>query len=345
VLDRSEPAPKLIEVKSATQVKDHYLDDCAIQAWALERNGHAPRQVAVATIDTSFIYPGGGRYEGLLRETDVTDAVRARVGAVPQLVADARRTLADLDEPAVAVGTHCNTPHGCQFLAHCSPPAAPAPAPAPAGKGRVGGELRDLVRTLPYPRFYLDFETIAPAVPIFAGTRPFEQLPFQWSCHIETAPGALAHAEFLDLGAAAPMRRLAESLLATLGTTGPIVVYTSFERGVLNGLAARFTDLAAPLAALAERLVDLYPPTKRHYEHPALQGSWSLKAVLPTVAPDLRYSSLAEVQDGLAAQSAYFEAIASGTPADRRATLERALRDYCRHDTLALARLVAFFGG
>ena len=127
----------------------------------------------------------------------------------------------------------------------------------------------------------------APAVPIFAGTRPFEALPFQWSCHIETSAGQLAHAEFLDLGAAPPMRRLAESLLATLGTTGPIVVYTPYERRVLRELAARYADLAAPLAALAERIVDLHPPTRQHYYHPAMQGSWSIKAVLPTVAPDL----------------------------------------------------------
>jgi hypothetical protein len=383
VLDRSEPAPKLIEVKSSAHVKDHYLDDCAIQAWALMQNGLTPRQIAVATLNTEFVYLGDGRYDGLLVETDVTEAVQARVATVAQLVTDARRTLADLDEPAVPVGTHCGAPHRCEFYAHCAPPTGKYPVFALGGgkdklfellhagyrdlrevpeaelkndvqrriwqqsrleKPYVGAELRELVGSLTFPRYYLDFETIGPAVPIFAGTRPFEALPFQWSCHIEKSDGSLEHTEFLELGAEPPSAKLAESLLATLGTTGPILVYTGYERRMLKELAARYADLAAPLAALDERIVDLHPATRSHYYHPAMQGSWSIKAVLPTVAPDLSYEALGEVRGGLAAQHAYFEAIEPATSDARRAALRRGLLDYCRQDTLALVRLVQFFG-
>jgi hypothetical protein len=383
VLERSEPRPKLIEVKSSVRVKEHYLDDCAIQAWALTQNGHAPRAVAVATLNPEFVYAGDRRYEGLLVETDVTERVQERLANVPELVTAARRTLADLDEPGVAVGTHCGTPYECELFAHCAPPAGKYPVHGLGGSKEklfellhsgyrdlrdvpearlesdtqrriwlqsrleqpyVGAELRALARSLAFPRYYLDFETVAPAVPLFAGTRPFEALPFQWSCHIETSPEALAHAEFLDLGGEPPMRRLAESLLATLGTAGPILVYTPYERRVIHSLAARYTDLEAPLAALAERIVDLHPPTRRHYYHPAMQGSWSIKAVLPTVAPDLSYAALGEIRDGFAAQSAYLEAIGPMTSDSRRAALRKALLEYCRQDTLALARLVEFFG-
>ena len=114
-------------------------------------------------------------------------------------------------------------------------------------------------------------------------------------------------------------------------------------RRVLRELAARYPDLGTALAALAERIVDLHPPTRQHYYHPQMQGSWSIKAVLPTVAPDLSYASLGDVQDGLAAQTAYFEAIAPTTSDTRRAVLRKALLDYCRQDTLALVRLVEFF--
>ncbi len=383
VLDRSESKLKLIEVKSSARVKDHHLDDCAIQAWALTQNGLSLRQIAVATLNTEFVYQGDGRYEGLLAETDVTELVQERLAAVAQLVADARRTLADIDEPTVAVGVHCGAPHGCEFYAHCAPASGKYPVLGLGGSKEklfellhagyadlrdvpeaaletdlqrriwqqsrleqpyVDAELRALVGSLPFPRYYLDFETVAPAVPIFAGTRPFEALPFQWSCHIETSRGRVEHAEFLDLSAEPPMRRLADSLLATLGTTGPILVYTPYERRVLKELAARFADLAAGLAALEQRIVDLHPATRRHYYHPAMQGSWSIKAVLPTVAPELRYSALGEVQDGLAAQHAYFEAIKPATTDARRAALRRALLEYCRQDTLALVKLVEFFG-
>jgi len=382
VLDRSDPKPKMIEVKSSASVKEHYLDDCAVQAWALEQNGLAPRQICVATIDTSFVYRGDGQYDGLLVETDVTDMVRERLPLLPKLVTDARALLAQLDEPDVAVGTHCGAPHGCDFYSHCAPSAKKYSVLGLGGskeslfelmhlgfadlrdvpedrltndtqrliwrqsraeKAHVGAELRQFARALPFPRYYLDFETMGPAVPIFAGTRPFEALPFQWSCHIETKRGALEHTEFLDLSGAPPMRALAERLVEALGTQGPIVVYTQFERRVIGELAARFPDLAPRLQAAAERIVDLHPATRAHYYHPAMQGSWSIKAVVPTVAPDLRYDTLEDVRDGLGAQMAYFEAIDPKTPPARRAALDRALRTYCRQDTLAMVRLVEFF--
>ncbi len=119
------------------------------------------------------------------------------------------------------------------------------------------------------------------------------------------AGSSYATSEFLDTSGTPPMRAVAESLLAALGAAGPIVVYTDYERRVLEGLANRFPDLAQPLNAAIARLVDLHPPTKQHYAHAALNGSWSLKAVLPTVAPDLDYAQLGEVRDGLAAQRAY----------------------------------------
>jgi hypothetical protein len=383
VLDRSAREPRLIEVKASTHVKEHHLQDCAIQAWTLEQLGLPPRQVVIANIDSQFVYAGDGRYEGLLKETDVTDLVRERMAAVPQQVAQLRATLAELDEPAVPVGPQCGAPHGCQFYAHCAPPAGKYPVLGLGGSktklfallhagysdvrdvpeeelstdlqrriwqqtrletAYVDPQLRELARELGYPRYYLDFETIACAVPVWPGTRPFEALPFQWSCHIETAAGdGLQHAEFLDLSGALPLRRCAEELIAALGGAGPVLVYTPYERSVLNGLAARFSDLAAALGAIVERLVDLYPPTKQHYYHPAMRGSWSIKAVLPTVAPDLGYDALGEVRDGLAAQGAFLEAIAAATGEPRRAALRQALRDYCRQDTLALVRLVAHF--
>lgn len=382
ILDRTEAKPKLVEVKSSVHVKDHYLDDCAIQAWALRQNGLAPRQVAIATLNPEFVYAGDGRYEGLLVENDVTELVQQRLAGVPELVSAARRTLADLDEPDVRVGTHCGAPHDCEFYAHCAPPAGKYPVFDLGGSKEklfdlmhagfadvrdvpeaqletevqrriwqqsrleapyVGAELRAFARSLPFPRYYLDFETIGPSVPIFAGTRPFEALPFQWSCHIERSLGAVEHAEFLDLGGGPPMRLLAEGLLETLGTAGPILVYTPYERRVLRELAARYGDLAARLAALDERIVDLHPPTRRHYYHPAMHGSWSIKAVLPTVAPEASYEKLGDVRDGFAAQTAYLEAIDAKTTDARRAALRRALLDYCRHDTLALVRLVEFF--
>ena len=140
------------------------------------------------------------------------------------------------------------------------------------------------------------------------------------------------------------MRQAAEALIEKLGTTGPIIVYTSYEKRVLNELGHRYPDLLPGLSALVDRLVDLHPLAKEHYYHPAMHGSWSIKAILPTIGANIDYANLVEVRDGEAAQSAYLEAIHEDTSADRREALRNALLAYCRLDTEAMVRLVEFFG-
>jgi predicted RecB family nuclease len=132
-------------------------------------------------------------------------------------------------------------------------------------------------------------------------------------------------------------------LIAILGNHGPILVYTGYEGAVISRLAERYADLAGPLQAIRERLVDLHPVTRAHYYHPAMHGSWSIKSVLPTIAPELDYATLGDVRDGGAAQSAYLEAINTQTTPGRREQLQRDLLRYCNFDTLALVKLVEFF--
>jgi hypothetical protein len=214
-----------------------------------------------------------------------------------------------------------------------------------SGRPELLPGARDFAAALPYPRYYLDFETIGPPVPLWPGTRPYQALPVQYSCHVERAPGRIDHAEFLDLSGEPPMRALAEALVRTLETSGPVLMYTTFERSIIEGLAARFPDLADPLLAIVGRLVDLCPVTKQNYYHPDMLGSWSIKAVLPTIAPDMDYAALQGIHEGTEASAAYLEAIRPDTPVERRAGIRRDLLRYCRHDTEAMIRLVHFFAG
>jgi hypothetical protein len=115
---------------------------------------------------------------------------------------------------------------------------------------------------------------------------------------------------------------------------------------VLNETAAALPDLAPGLQGIADRLVDLLPIARTHYYHPAMMGSWSLKAVLPTVAPDLDYRNLEDaVQRGGDVESVYATIVDPATDPGERARLETALVAYCGRDTLALTRLVEFFEG
>lgn len=199
---------------------------------------------------------------------------------------------------------------------------------------------------LGFPRYYVDFESINFAIPRWAGTRPYQQVPFQWSCQIEQRDGSLKEHAFLDLSGDDPTRDFAESLLRTLGKRGPILVYNkAFESGRVKELADWFPNLANALLSLNERMVDLLPITREHYYHPAMMGSWSIKKVLPTIAPELDYDELDDVADGGQAQQAYLEAIHPETPVDRRSALDTALRRYCGRDTIAMVRLLQALAG
>lgn len=195
------------------------------------------------------------------------------------------------------------------------------------------------------PAYFLDFETAQFAVPIWKGTRPYQTLPFQFSVHRLSRTGKREHQSFLDLSGNDPTRALAESLIGACGELGPIFVYSSFEAARIRELARRFPKLKSPLHALLERLVDLLPIAEQHYYHPRQQGSWSIKNVLPAIAPELRYDALEGVKDGGMAMAAYMEAISPDTTNARKAQIDRELRTYCALDTEAMIKLWEFFSG
>ncbi|MFO1517571.1 MAG: DUF2779 domain-containing protein [Lysobacterales bacterium] len=203
----------------------------------------------------------------------------------------------------------------------------------------ISSKLERVLGEIGYPRHFLDFETIMYAVPRWIGTRPFQQLPFQFSCHTQQNDGRFTHAAFLDVSGQSPLRDFVEALLDAVGTEGPVLVWNqSFEATRLRELADRFPRKAEALQAVIARMVDLLPIYRNHYYHRDMRGSWSIKAVLPTVAPELDYGDLA-IGDGGAAQAAYKEAIHPDTSEVRREELKTQLLAYCERDTLAMVRL------
>lgn len=200
---------------------------------------------------------------------------------------------------------------------------------------------REVIDALPYPRFYFDFEGIDLAIPIWKGVRPFEQMPFQWSCHIQRAEDApFEHAEFLDLTGNDPSLPCIEAMRSVFGDGegGPILVYfATYEKGRLQELAQRHPQHRLMLEAWIARLVDLLPIVKTHYYHPLMRGSFSIKKVLKAMAPELDYSELDEVQDGVGAQLAYIEAaLQPDTTPERKQEIAERLKVYCGRDTWAM---------
>jgi hypothetical protein len=200
------------------------------------------------------------------------------------------------------------------------------------------------LREFGYPRFFLDFETASFAVPIWVGTRPYQALPFQYSCHVQTQDGSTQWRGFIDLSGQPPMGHFLDSVLECLGTAGPIFAWNAgFESDRLRDMAKLYPAKAEAISKVVARIVDLLPIAREHYYHPKMMGSWSLKAVLPTIDTKLGYEDVGEVQDGNAASSAYLEAIAPGTSPTRKASLSESLTKYCRRDTEALVRIASYF--
>lgn len=196
------------------------------------------------------------------------------------------------------------------------------------------------------PAYFLDFETIQFAVPIWKDTRPYQQIPFQFSVHRLSRTDKLEQQAFLDLSGADPSKAFTDALIAACGARGPIFVYNAgFETARIRELSERFPRLAKPLLALNERVVDLLPVARAHYYHPSQQGSWSIKAVLPALCPELNYGDLDGVQDGSMAMDAFLEALAPQTSQTRKAEIEQQLLAYCALDTYAMVRLWSIFSG
>jgi hypothetical protein len=123
---------------------------------------------------------------------------------------------------------------------------------------------------------------------------------------------------------------------------GTIFVYNAaFEKSRLQEMGDAFPEHKAAIDALMPRIFDLLPLMRNHYYHPDMKGSWSIKAVLPTIAPDLSYKALT-VGHGGAAMEAFAEMMKSETTPERRAELYQALLEYCELDTLAMVRIVNY---
>ncbi len=377
-----ESAWRMIEVKSSTGVKEYHHDDIAVQSFIAKSSGAPIHSVAIARVDSSWIYPGGGDYAGLLAEEDFTEETQARSGEVQEWFVEAQRIATLTEEPDVSTGPHCAKPFECGFCNYCyrnkvwpQYPLTWLPRFTKKRQTACSEQGIEDVRFVPdellsgkqqrvknctvsqtvffdsagankalapygFPALFLDFETVNLAVPQWKGTRPYEQIPFQFSLHVLSESGALEHHAFLDLSGEDPSPGFATALVDACGETGPIFVYNAkFEKRIIAWVAARFPKLRTQLKSLSSRVVDLLPIAEQFYYHPSQQGSWSIKAVLPAVCPDLSYGQLEGVQDGGGAVTAYREAIQPTTTKERKEEIEKQLLAYCQLDTLAMVRL------
>ena len=190
------------------------------------------------------------------------------------------------------------------------------------------------------PAHFVDFETLSPALPVYPGTRPYETVPFQWSDHVLQKDGSISHSEFLAEGSDDPRAEFAETLIAQLKGAATIVAYSSYERTCLRALTEALPGWRSALNRMRSRpWVDLLEIVRGHFYHRDFHGSFSIKSVLPALAPEFGYEDLT-IQDGNLAAVAFIESINPETKPERREQLRRDLLAYCRRDTEAMLRVV-----
>jgi len=199
--------------------------------------------------------------------------------------------------------------------------------------------LNDALNSIVFPAYYLDFETVRTAIPLYANIAPYAQIPIQYSLHICSATGEIVkHLEYIGDPTSDPRKEFAERLISDCDKQGSIIVYTHFEKDRLKGLIELFPNLASDLEALINRLIDIYKIISDNFYHPNFHGSYSIKNVLPVLVPDLNYEDM-DVSQGLDA-SATFAYMAKGKYDDEEAKEKRSkLLEYCKLDTLAMVKL------
>ena len=290
------------------------------------------------------------------------------------------RVLAMPNPPEIPTGPHCTNPITCEFFDRCNPPLpndhigylprlhasaaeeleelgvesiSDIPDDFPlserqrractavqTGNPWFGEELGEYLRSLNYPLYFMDFESVNPAIPRFSGMRPFDQLPFQWSVHVQRDPGVEPeHHEFLATDSNDPRREFITSLCDALGESGSIVVYAAFESQRLAELAAWLPEFSEQTKRIRGRLWDLLPIVRDNLYHPQFAGSYCLKSVLPALVPELTYEGMT-VANGQDAGLAWESLIRGGLDQVERNRIKKALLDYCGQDTLALVKLI-----
>ena len=374
---------RLIEVKSTTALRDHHLEDVAIQSRVVSRSGVDLASVCLAHVNRGYVFQGGAI--DARRFFRIRNLTRRIARLDPKLTFQLRAELTVLAMPSapdIPAGSQCTDPVTCEFYDRCNPPRSddhigylprihavameeltemgivsihdiPDDFPLNERQRRAciavqtaepwydTAELGKELESMKYPLYFMDFETVNPCVPRFPGMRPYDQLPFQWSVHVQRAPDAAPeHFEFLATDANDPRGEFINSLCAALDESGSIVVYNAgFESSRLSELAAWLPEFSERIERIQRRLFDLLPIVRNNVYHPAFAGSYSLKAVLPALVPDMSYAGM-QVADGQSAGLAWESLIRDGLDQAEHDTIRKALLDYCGQDTLALVKVL-----
>lgn len=373
----------LYETKSAASVKEEHYDDISFQAMVGEKNGFTVGRCYVITMNGEYVRQGEIDPEQLFVVTDVTEQVHERLSItaeqarnaiayldtvpVPSLVdycADNKLDCSfiklhfpDLPDYTVFDIAFLKNDRRRDLLSQGIVSITDVPddfslsdkqriqiAAAKSGEIQIDRDkIAERVDAWEYPLQFLDYETLAYAIPQFDGIRPFQQMCFQYSLHTIDSPGAQPrHAYYLSHGDDDPPRALSESLKKAMsGGIGTVFVwYESFEKTRNTEMAEMLPEYAAFYEEVNAKTYDLMKIfSDKLYIHPDFKGRSSIKKILPVLVPTLSYKELG-IGDGMTATISWFRAVKWETLSNAdREKIFHDLEKYCEMDTIAMVEI------
>ncbi len=366
------------EVKGSNSVKEQFIADAALQYLVITNAGIELEDISIIHLNRDYVRKGDLDIQQLFTCESILQEVKAQQNDVTAKVDELKKMLAAKKEPAIPIGEHCFTPYECDFSNHCwkNTPQENSVFDLAYGKPwdlikqgifsldeitddiELGSrpamqlkhhrskeifvdeaEMKSFKTNFSYPLYFLDFETMMAGVPPFDNTSPYQQIPFQFSLHVQMKKDApLQHIEFLGDGIIDPREPMIIAMLDAIGKKGNVVCYNaSFERSCIEKLADSFPKYKKELLKINERIIDLMRPFQaRWYYHPDFKGSYSIKYVLPVLVKELSYQTL-EIQEGGTASLTYTQL--KSMSKEEQLIVRKNLLDYCCMDTLAMVKI------
>lgn len=381
ILIKGSKGWELYEVKSSTKIKeeDLHFEDVAFQYHVLNSVGLAISKAYLVHINNQYVREGDIDAGKLFTINDITKDVEGMQTDILSQI-KTQRAMLKSKIPEIDIGEYCAAPYECAFQNHCWKHIPEESVFNLRGRGikhfdfyRKGiillkdipkdllpmtgklqlecalerknyidrAALKEFLNSLWYPLYFLDFETLRAPIPLFDETRPYQQVPFQYSLHHKEKAGSkIEHFEFLASPNTDPKKPVAEKLLKEIPKNACVVVYNmAFEKGVLNSLKAWFPEHEGKIDNISSNLRDLMVPFRNQaYYSWQMQGSYSIKAVLPSLVPEFSYERL-EISVGDMAMLAYKKMCESKDPSESEG-IRKALLEYCSHDTLGMVKII-----
>lgn len=370
----------LVDIKNATDIKSHYISEISFQKFCCERAGLKIRKCRIAYINNEYVRQGEIDPHKMFKIEDITGNINTDSENIQQEIKAMVKGILEKECPKTTIGQHCKNPDECLLKERCWEflPVNNVFELSRGGKKSFElfargicaikdipegfkltekqliqkkcvltnsvhiskEDIRNFLDSLRYPLYYLDFESYLTAIPRFDGTKPYQQIPFQFSIHIiKDKDSEIEHCSFLADGTDDPRKKLITSLISALGDKGSVVVYSSFEKTRLRELAEVFPEHKAELNDIVERIVDLYAPFQDfQYYNSEQKGKASIKAVLPAITGE-SYKDM-EISGGQVASISYLNITFGGVSKEQKDKTRKELEEYCCLDTKGMVWIV-----